>query len=103
MINGSGADAALLPSFIYEPAWAATAAKPASKVRTCALASFSPEAPRDAGECSMDFVKDDCFGGGPLLDQPAVLVVLSALFLLFAWRTFRRPAIPRWSLGRRPR
>jgi hypothetical protein len=43
----------------------------------------------------MDFAKDDCFGGGPLLDQPAVLVILSALFLLFAWRALRRPATPR--------
>jgi hypothetical protein len=51
----------------------------------------------------MDFVKDDCFGGGPLLDQPAVLVILGALFLLFAWRAFRRPETPRWSLRQRPR
>jgi hypothetical protein len=51
----------------------------------------------------MDFVIDGCFGGGPLLDQSGVLFILGALFLLFAWRTFRRPDPPGCSLRRRPR
>jgi hypothetical protein len=51
----------------------------------------------------MDYVKDGYLGGEPLLDQTAVLVILSALFLLFVWRSFRRPELPRWSLRRRSR
>jgi hypothetical protein len=47
----------------------------------------------------MDFEKVD--GPGPILDQPAVLVILALLFLLFAWRVFRRPRPPGWFLTRR--
>lgn len=51
----------------------------------------------------MDFAIDDGSGAWGLLEQPAVLVILGALFLLLAWRTFRRPKPPGWSLRRRPR
>lgn len=51
----------------------------------------------------MDYVKDGCFDGGSLLLRPGVLVILGALFLLFAWRTFRRPKPPPWSLRQRAR
>jgi hypothetical protein len=44
----------------------------------------------------MDFIRYDCFGGGPLFDQSAVLAILSGLFLLFAWRAVRRPTTPQW-------
>ena len=49
----------------------------------------------------MDFVKDGCFGGGPMLDQPAVLMILGAGFLLLVWRTIRRPPRPAWSIRKR--
>lgn len=51
----------------------------------------------------MDFAKDDCFGGGPLFDQSAVLAILGLLFVLFVWRAFRNPSRPRWSLTQRAR
>jgi hypothetical protein len=51
----------------------------------------------------MDFAKDDCFGGGPLLDQTTVLLILGFLFLLFAWRAFQRPSTPGWRLTHRPK
>lgn len=51
----------------------------------------------------MDFAKDDCFGGGPLFDQSAVLAILSVLFLLFVWRAFQHPSTPRWWQTQRPR
>jgi hypothetical protein len=49
----------------------------------------------------MDFQKVDDHGFGPVLDQPAVLVILAALFVLFVWRAFRRPRLPGWSFTRR--
>ena len=45
----------------------------------------------------MDFQKVDNHGFGPVLDQPAVLVILALLFVLFAWRALRRPRPPGWS------
>ncbi|HEX5869851.1 MAG TPA: hypothetical protein VFY65_05540 [Longimicrobium sp.] len=51
----------------------------------------------------MDFANDDCFGGGPPLDQTGVLIILGALFLLFAWRAFRGPSLPPWRLTQRVR
>lgn len=51
----------------------------------------------------MDFVKDGCFGGGPLLDQSGVIIILGALFLLFVRRVFRSPSTPAWRLTQRPR
>jgi hypothetical protein len=45
----------------------------------------------------MDFAHTDCFGGGPLFDQAAVLAILDLLFLLFVWRALRPPAAARGS------
>ncbi|HEY0019407.1 MAG TPA: hypothetical protein VGC13_24110 [Longimicrobium sp.] len=39
----------------------------------------------------MDIIRYDCFGDGPLFDQPTVLAILSGLFLLFVWCAVRRP------------